>query len=204
MVRVAIVVLMLMGCSTGVAVLFWQQDAKYSLPTPVPADYKEVTIGQAVQLPASLGKQRAYFFHFYNPDCPCSRFNARYIQSLIRSYRSEVAFTIVVSSEEGRQQAADTFGEDIPIVTDTQQAIATACGVYSTPQAAIVDADGKLYYRGNYNRARYCTTKASNFAELSLLALLNHQPSPAFGIVATQSYGCSLPGDESSSAPILF
>lgn len=30
--------------------------------------------------------------------------------------------------------------------------IAISCGVYSTPQAVIIDGNGQLFFRGNYNK----------------------------------------------------
>ncbi len=194
--RVLLVVLILSGCAAGVAAIFWKQDLQYSLPTPVPVSYREVPVGSKVTFPALLQNGKAHFIHFYNPDCPCSRFNARHIKSLIHGYTDSVEFVIIVPDKFSARKAASTFGENLTIVTDTEGVIAKACGVYSTPQAAIIDREGNLYYRGNYNQSRYCTTKATNFAELSLVALLNNQPAPMFGLLATQSYGCALSENE--------
>lgn len=192
MVRIAIVISVLLACLGGIGYIFWKQELQYSLPTPVPKDYKSVAVGETVSLPASLQKQQAYFLHFYNPECPCSRFNAQHIKLLIKNYNSQVKFVIVVPSIKAKEKAVSEFGDDLTIFTDAQETIAQACGVYSTPQAAIIDINGKLFYRGNYNASRYCTTRATNFAELSLVALLSHQPAPALGLLATQSYGCEL------------
>lgn len=170
--------------------IFWRQELKYQLPTPVPTDYKNVAHGASIDK-TLLPPASAYFLHFYNPDCPCSRFNARHVKSLIRQFHDSVSMYIVVPSSQALTQAQREF-EGQNFIVDNTQAIAKACGVYATPQAVIIDHEGKLFYRGNYNRARYCTAKASNFAELSLVALLNKQPSPAFGWMATQSYGCEL------------
>lgn len=190
--RVLFVVLILVSCAAGVATIFWKQDLQYSLPTPVPVSYQDIAIGSQVTFPAVLPNNQAHFIHFYSPDCPCSRFNAQHIQSLIRSYGDSVSFVIIVPTQASVRKAASEFGADLTIIPDPEGIIAKACGVYSTPQAAIIDHTGKLFYRGNYNRSRYCTTKATNFAELSLVALLNNQPSPAFGLLATQAYGCEL------------
>jgi len=189
--RVIILLLTLGLCAGGIASLFWSQELRYNLPTPVPEGYTPVPVGDRILLPATLAADQAYFLHFYNPDCPCSRFNVRHLRSLIASYRDSVNIVVVVASAGEREQAADEFGEKVRILVD-DGALAASCGVYSTPQAAIIDHDQRLYYRGNYNRSRYCTQRATNFAELSLIALLNHQLPPAYGLVATQSYGCEL------------
>lgn len=190
----AIVVLCL-AC-IAIAFIFWKQELKYLQPTSVPANYVAVPVGKDVALPPALTPGTSYFLHFYNPDCPCSRFNAKHIQSLIRSYHDSIRFVIVLPQHASVAEAKDKFGEDMNYLSDTEDRIARSCGVYSTPQAAIVTAKGKLYYRGNYNRSRYCTSRATNFAELSLIALLSKQPAPAFDLVATQSYGCELPANE--------
>lgn len=186
--RLLVVIGFLIAATGAIAAIFWNQELKYQLPTPKPVDYKEVLIGTNID-ETLLPKANAYFLHFYNPDCPCSRFNARHLKSLMRSYHDSVSMYIVVAHEQDLAKASQEFGEQ-QYVVDRDGKIAAACGVYSTPQAAIVDFNGNLYYRGNYNKSRYCTDRASNFAELSLLALLNRQPPPMFGLLATQSYGC--------------
>jgi hypothetical protein len=191
-VRLGLVVLILLGCAGGIGIFFWKQEIKYQLPTPIPVSYVPVQIGSTIPLPRSFQSGSSYFLHFYNPDCPCSRFNARHLKSLIRNYKDSVRIVVVVSSEVNKQKAQKELGEDLTMWIDEKEELAKSCGVYSTPQAAIVNKDGHLFYRGNYNRSRYCTTRASNFAELSLIALLNNQPPPAFGLLSTQSYGCEL------------
>jgi hypothetical protein len=123
----------------------------------------------------------------------------QHLRSLIGTYSDSVAIAVVISSDEEMPRAKRAFGERVTIIADTDGSIARACGVYSTPQAAIVDHDRNLYYRGNYNISRYCSSRATNFAELSLIALLNKQLPPQFGLMATESYGCSLDPDDSKS-----
>jgi len=43
------------------------------------------------------------------------------------------------------------------VLVDADGSLAKMVGVYSSPQAVIVDTRGALYYRGNDNLARYCT-----------------------------------------------
>jgi hypothetical protein len=188
-------------CTLCVGCVFWKQELQYRLPTPVPQAYAPVPVGTAIHLTGSLSGQKARFLHFYNPDCPCSRFNVQHLRMLIGNYNDSISIAIVVASDEDLSRARKAFGDQVEFVTDIQGAIASACGVYSTPQAAIIDREGKLYYRGNYNISRYCTSRASNFAELSLLALMKNQMAPQFGLLATESYGCSLArdGDEMPS-----
>ena len=50
-----------------------------------------------------------------------------------------------------------------------------------------------LYYRGNYNRAKYCTDPRTSYAQKALDSLLADAPPPMMGVIATQAYGCQLP-----------
>jgi hypothetical protein len=179
-------------CLCAIAILFWRQEMKYQLPTPVPENYVAVSTGDHVQLPEYFQKGKAYFLHFYNPDCPCSRFNVKHLRTLIGEFHDSIAIVIVVPSANDLAKVKSTFGDDVEIIEDPNESIAQRCGVYSTPQAAIVDQTHALYYRGNYNRSRYCTARATNFAELSLVALLHRNPPPMFGLEASKSYGCEL------------
>ena len=195
MARLILVGGFLLTAAWAIGAVFWRQELRYALPTPVPHNYRAVAVGSIVEHHA-LASGKAYFLHFYNPDCPCSRFNARHVKSMIRAHADSVAMYIVLPSHQDLPKAQREFAQQHFIV-DEDGTLAQACGVYATPQAAIVDATGKLFYRGNYNRTRYCTAKATNFAELSLVALLNKQPSPSFGLLATQAYGCELTDPES-------
>ena len=82
---------------------------------------------------------------------------------------------------------------------DSLGALADACGVYSTPQAVILNAEGKLIYRGNYNSSRYCTDPSSEFARITLDSLLNERILPQFSGIASTAYGCQLYSDTAAT-----
>ncbi len=177
--------------------LFWKQEVIYALPTPVPANYKSLVIGQDVKLPFTLKeKNKPIFLHFFNPDCPCSKFNIQHFKTLVHEYGNQVIFFVVVETPNtaySSYQIKNKFDLDIPVIMDPDKKIAGACGVYSTPQAAIIDVTNKLYYRGNYNRARYCTDNKSDYAQMALDSLVKGMARPEFTLMATRSYGCALP-----------
>jgi hypothetical protein len=183
--------------ATGIAYLFWYQEWKYSLPTPVPKNYHAITTGTPVSIKAIPGAEsggKPLFLHFFNPDCPCSRFNITHFKSLRKEYVDKVNFAVVTLCRKGRYNERDIqqkFDLNIPVVFDSSYA--AACGVYSTPQAAIIDTDSKLYYRGNYNKSRYCTDKETNYAQIAIETLLSRQSHPRLDPAATKSYGCTLP-----------
>src|SRR5262245_36354910 len=72
----------------AVVTAFWYQDWRYSLPTPQPPDWHPSAIGSPVHWPATVPAaalshpSRPLFLHFFNPDCPCSRFNLEHVRSL--------------------------------------------------------------------------------------------------------------------------
>src|SRR6266540_569824 len=86
----------------AIGVLFWRNDWVYNLPTPVPANYKMVNAGTPVSLPSSLemDNKKPLFLHFFNPACPCSRFNMTHFKSLVKQFGSDVDFKIVVLSNK--------------------------------------------------------------------------------------------------------
>lgn len=178
-----------------IAALFWRNEFVYSLPTPVPQNYKPIHTGSAISLPASLAthKNRPVFLHFFNPDCPCSRFNIKHFKSLTEQYGSTVNFAVVLMTKKNytARDIQKRFDLSIPVITDST--LAKTCGVYSTPQAVIIDPQQQLYYRGNYNRSRYCTDKNTNYAQQALEALLTKTHKLPADQGAYTAYGCQLP-----------
>jgi len=180
---------------TAVGALFWYNELRYHLPTPVPPNYRPVNTGVRIKLDAQLNAYRGkpVFLHFFNPDCPCSRFNISSFKSLVEQYGRRVNFVVVVMNNHyyTARQIQDKFDLKIPVLFDAS--LATACGVYSTPQVALLDAEHKLYYRGNYNRSRYCTDEKTSYAKMAIAGLLNDHTRLSFDRLALTAYGCSLP-----------
>jgi len=143
----------------------------------------------------ALPSGKPLFLHFFNPDCPCSRFNVPHFRSLVKQYSGRVNFALVLMTDKNYTPAEVRrrfdLPNDIPVFRDSS--IAAACGVYSTPQAVIVNGGDQLFYRGNYNRNRYCTDDTSSYARIALESLLHHDLRPSFGPMALKAYGCQLP-----------
>lgn len=192
--RKKLVIAWLLILFSAVVALFWRNEWVYALPTPVPAGYKSVNTGTPVVLPASLSMagDKPVFLHFFNPDCPCSRFNMPHFATLAEKYGQQASFAIVLMTGKHYTAAEiqQRFHVTVPVLTDTT--LAAACGVYSTPQAVILNNYKQLYYRGNYNKSRYCTNIQTNYAEIALNALLNHTV-VSTAPEATRAYGCELP-----------
>jgi hypothetical protein len=178
-----------------VAALFWYNELVFHLPTPVPANYKPVSQGSLVKLNGPLVRDggKPLFIHFFNPECPCSRFNIANFKAMVKHYSNRVNFIIVVMSDKKYTVKAiqDKFDLNIPVSFDPS--IAIACGVYSTPQAVLLDTAHKLYYRGNYNSSRYCTDEKTSFAKFAIEGLLDERAKLVFSPLALRAYGCTLP-----------
>jgi peroxiredoxin len=193
----AIAIAVLIITFSGIGFLFWQSEWKYSLPTPVPELYHAVNKGEHLNITAKFNPQKKgpVFLHFFNPDCPCSRFNMPHFKELAKTYGSKISFAVVVMTADKTYTAASIskkYGLTVPVLFDSS--LAAACGVYSTPQAVLINTDQALYYRGNYNRSRYCSDKKSNYAQIAIDSLLANRLQPAFNPYALTAYGCSLPG----------
>ncbi len=190
----AIAVLLLTSFIIGY--LFWHSEWKYSLPTPVPEQYHAVNKGERIDITAKFNPQKKepVFLHFFNPDCPCSRFNMPHVKELIAAYGDKVNFAVVVLTADKDYTAesiSKKYGLSVPVLFDSS--IAAACGVYSTPQAVLINTDKVLHYRGNYNRSRYCSDKKTNYAQIAIDSLLAQRQQPAFDHFALTAYGCSIP-----------
>lgn len=179
----------------AVIALFWQNEWVYNLPTPVPKDYQAVSTGKKIDLTPTVKSAtgKPVFLHFFNPDCPCSRFNMKHFKSLVKEYGNKADFTMVVLTNKNYSASAiqEKFNIHIPVLFDST--LAASCGVYSTPQAVIIDANQALYFRGNYNRTRYCADKKTEYARIALNTLLEKGPVAHFDQYALKAYGCTLP-----------
>jgi thioredoxin-related protein len=193
--RKALTIVLLLVTFSSMACIFWYTDWEYSLPTPVPAKYHPVTTGTYVELAGTLrvAENKPVFLHFFNPDCPCSRFNIPFFKSLVRKYGDRISFAIVVLNNQSytANQIKNKFDLDIPVSFDST--LAAKCGVYSTPQAVLLDAEHHLYYRGNYNKSRYCSDSRTNYAQMAIDSLFSHVSQPLFSGLALKAYGCTLP-----------
>jgi hypothetical protein len=194
--RIVGVIFILTMVFSAIVSIFWYQELQYLLPTPVPENYRVILPDAVINFDKEtlLTQQhtRPKLLHFFNPHCPCSRFNLTHFHALKRKYHDQVDFYAVVTGQQKIAPAKKLLEEGIVIVVDEGEKLAKACGVYSTPQAAVIKTDNKLYFRGNYNRSRYCVDQNSNFVQMALDSLVAQKMSPDFGVLATQSYGCSL------------
>lgn len=204
--KITLYILLVISVLSLIAWIFWEQEYKYTLPTPVPSNFVNVNIGDQVTLPSLDLDESNTYIHFYNYDCPCSRFNIKEFQSMVRRYSDKVKFVAVLQTSEDDPNKVEHFKNKydlgIKVIDDPKGKIASALGVYSTPQAVIVK-NNKVFYKGNYNKARFCLSKNTKFAEKALEALINNQTLPIFPILAEIPYGCELPSNISKESSLF-
>lgn len=183
-----------------IARAFWVTDWQYSLPTPRPEGLVQIPVGSRPPLPsviAALRRQdRPLAINFANPKCPCTEFNLEQVRQLQQRFGGKVDFVTVLESRSDSAGAEKEFRSmhlRMPVVYDREGDVSAALGVYGTPQAAILDSRGRLYFRGNYNQSRYCTEESSEYVRLALIALAEGRALPALPAEATIAYGCPLP-----------
>lgn len=199
-VTTTLVVLALLGF---VGATLWEQDWRWGLPTDRPANLQQPPVGARLELPEivtarwSPSSERPLFLHFFNPDCPCSRFNQDHVRDLIRAHRGRMTIIAVIEPEGAtvspRAVANAERDLGVPVLLDADGSLARLAGVYSSPQAVLVKAGGALYYRGNYNLARYCTDERTEFARIAIEHLLAGASRYDAPIQARVAYGCPLP-----------
>ncbi|AHM60662.1 hypothetical protein D770_12025 [Flammeovirgaceae bacterium 311] len=191
-----------------VLTIFWQQEIKYLKPTPVPHNYKAVPVQETIDLQEVVGGEpkKPVLLHFFNPDCPCSRFNTSHFVSLVKEYENEASFYVVLQYSQDKVAAEKImapYGVKLPVLLDENEVLAQKCGVYSSTQAVIIDRNQRLFYRGNYNRSRYCTDKQTSYARLALEALRAGASPPNLSALATTAYGCELRDNTPSNLNFL-
>src|SRR5262249_46492721 len=64
-------------------------------------------------------------------------------------------------------------------------------GVYSTPQAVLLDAKSHIVFRGNYNVSRYCTDPRTEFVRIALEEQVGEGEARAS--MEVPSYRCARP-----------
>ncbi len=119
---------------------------------------------------------------------------------MVRRHADSVEFVAILQADKNDQAGIEEFKKKydlgIRVINDPEGSIAATLGVYSTPQAVLIK-DETIFYKGNYNRARFCLSRNTKFAEIALQAMVNNEPAPEFPEVALVAYGCELPSNTS-------
>ncbi len=106
---------------------------------------------------------RATVVHYFDPACPCTRFNTAHVQELMATYLPKgVAFVIKVPNEAARQLAHQTF-KQVPI-----DVVAAKNAPVASPAALVLNPLGQPEYVGPYSPGAVCTSKTGDFVGLAL------------------------------------
>lgn len=96
----------------------------------------------------------AHLTVFVTSDCPISNYYAPEIQEVCAGYRAKgltctlVYEDVALGEERMRAHLAEYGYRDVPAVIDRDRAIARRAGAIVTPQAVVMDQDGRIRYRG--------------------------------------------------------
>lgn len=186
--------LLLSVCFVSISWIFWEVDIQYRKPTPVPNDFQPVGQVHFSNLDIQLedSDKNYTLIHFYNPDCPCSKFNLKHIKELQFKYGSKLNIVAVVPPWGDLKKAENQCKFMNQVLLDDDYQLAQTCGVYSTPQAVLFNPLGQMVYKGNYNLNRYCTNKETQFVRLALEQSLADEPSLTLAQQNLPAYGCSI------------
>ncbi len=171
----------------SVGFLFYNEDIKNSLPTAKPTNYKPTQFGVKYDSSFAIkSNKKMKLLHFFNPECPCSKFNVKHIQKLASQYATKVEFVAY-----SNQKLTDK-NYPIAIKFDENGKMAKLYGVYSTPQAVLLDSSGRIIYRGNYNKSRFCGSKNSEFVRIAIEKELKKETNIELMQKSGLPYGCAL------------
>lgn len=195
---------LILGWAVLTAGAFWFYEFRFLMPIAPPAD---AATGPAIGEPApdlklrtidgaSLDLRapgtRAVYLHFWNPDCPCSRFNEAKVRRLSAEYLPKgVRFVVLVEAPQGAKeramsQAVRSLG--LPMLWDDERQVAKAMGLFTSPAGCLIDEQGILQFRDTYASTAYCSSESSDSLEEALELMvagkvIPHRPKPAYGCV---------------------
>ncbi len=132
---------------------------------------------------------QATVFHFWNPDCPCSRFNTAHVRAITRQYSTKGVRFIVIphpgvntNFNDLKEQAESNFGTTIHLIR------AGEVHLPSSPAAAVIGNDGQLAYFGPYSIGASCSATSGTFVEKTLDSILAGEHMRNINTAATGCY----------------
>ncbi len=132
---------------------------------------------------------------FFAAGCPVQRAHDARLREIFAAYRPRGVAMVAVDAEAGATAAGDgeearARGYPFPILTDPEGAAADALGATYATYTVVVDAAGRVRYRGGIDSDRsHLTPGASPWLRDALDRLLaGREPDP----VETTSLGCAL------------
>lgn len=135
--------------------------------------------------------------HFWNPECPCNRFNEVHVKKIISEYADKnVQFTIMVSGNSAEKRKLQ---EDRARKIFTHQAVINIRsdwpmekGPPSSPAVGVINNHGELVYFGPYSLGANCSPDKGKFVE-NILDHLNDEKKIQKKQLNTLAVGCFCP-----------
>ena len=120
---------------------------------PLPAFEATSLSGEAFSLESATREHKAVVVLFTSTVCPYANYFASHVRELSESYGPRGVLFVGVNSNnwESRQEILDHARERgfaFPMIKDEGHVIADRLGADRTPEAFLVDATGRLRYRG--------------------------------------------------------
>jgi len=160
--------------------LFWHQDLRYSLATPIPDGLVVPSSGSRLARPtvAAGTGEHPLLVHFFNPSCPCSRFAAEQLATLEKRFRGRLD-VLLVPLGDGAGSAGRALAH-LPRTTAGALELAHRYGAYSTPTAVLLGADGTLLFAASTAPAGTASTpRASTCGSPSNGFWVRRNPTPS-------------------------
>jgi hypothetical protein len=142
-------------------VTFEYHDAVFDSRTMMP----DATMGASIK-PDAVAK----VIHYFDPECPCTRFNTEHVLELMERYQaSGVKFEVRVPNTAGLEKALKIFSAPVQIVE-------YAAAPVASPAALVLDSAGLVHYIGPYSPGAVCSTRSGDFVSIVLDDLLEGRP----------------------------
>lgn len=134
--------------------------------------------------------ETATLIHFWNPACPCTRFNDAHVRSLVEQYGFRGVQVLVVPAPgtpaPPPQALQARYGRPVQLASPELRALRPP----SSPAVAVVDRRRELAYFGPYSLDSACSPAGGGFVEATLDNLLAGRRSRQ---INTLAFGCYCP-----------
>jgi hypothetical protein len=131
---------------------------------------------------------------FLSTLCPISNAYSERIQSLVASHRAQPVRWILIDSNENEsagdaREYARAAGLPLPLHKDWRNVVADRYGATLTPEAVLLDASGRVRYRGAIDDARNPARVRTHGLRSAIDAVLAGKPvDPA----SLRAFGCAI------------
>lgn len=194
-----IVLIVVLG---AILTIFWYEQYQYYRSVGIPVGASEVNLLDTIYFRNEFiaNSNKDMFIHFFDVACKFSKINIEHIRLFTAKYENEFDFFVVIMGDHNQTYIDKFKGEfEVPdfvvLISDKECRIAKKSGVFSTPQAIIVNVDKTLYFRGNYNSETGLCTPANIGSSSPAVAIrykINNAPAPKFPPYMILPWGCEL------------